>query len=323
MKRRDRARGYSHPMQSPCRGTWILSVALLLSSSCKDDDKPVADPLEDPWVDGLEAIDEQPNAEPNTGEPVAAGSQDPSLAELGSLPEAQPAADLLATPSAAEPEPEPEPASAHALAGTGKSPTAPATAPEPPTAETQAVDGPVPAPEPASTVEPTPTPEPTPAKPASPPPITRADFHGSYRYAGGSSQRNDLAAGIEATVDALNGAIQGIARRRLTATNPLDSTVDIVVAGDDVTTTFESGFNASCVIDGATANARDIEGGKLRVRLRWKDGKLIQQMEGNGGARTIVYVLSADRKTLTVHHKITSDRLPVPLIYRLSYSRKA
>jgi hypothetical protein len=33
-------------------------------------------------------------------------------------------------------------------------------------------------------------------------------------------------------------------------------------------------------------------------------------------------VLSADRKKLTVHTKITSDRLPVPLIYRLSYSRK-
>lgn len=302
-------------MQLPCPSAWILSVALLLLSSCKDDDKPVADPLDDPWVDGIEAIDEQPNA----GDPVAAGSQDPSpaLAELGSLPETQPAAGVLATPSEAEP----EPASARALADSGNSPTAPATtpatAPEQPTAEPQAID------EPAQAVEPTPTPEPTPAKPASPPPITRADFHGSYRYAGGSSQRNDLAAGIEATVDALNGAIQGIARRRLTATNPLESTVDIVVAGDDVTTTFESGFNASCVIDGATANARDIEGGKLRVRLRWKDGKLIQQMEGNGGARTIVYVLSADRKTLTVHHKITSDRLPVPLIYRLSYSRKA
>jgi hypothetical protein len=76
------------------------------------------------------------------------------------------------------------------------------------------------------------------------------------------------------------------------------------------------------VIDGGTVKATDIEGGKLVVRLRWKDGKLIQQMEGKGGARIIVYVLSADRKKLTVHHKITSDRLPVPLTSRLSYARK-
>ena len=45
-------------------------------------------------------------------------------------------------------------------------------------------------------------------------------------------------------------------------------------------------------------------------------------MEGTGGARTIVYVLSSDRKKLTGHQKITTPRLPVPVTYRLTYQRK-
>ena len=78
----------------------------------------------------------------------------------------------------------------------------------------------------------------------------------------------------------------------------------------------------TCVIDGPAVRTRGIDGGKLDVRLREKGNKLVQQLEGTGGARTIVYVLSPDRQRLTIHHKITSSRLPVPVTYRLSYARK-
>jgi hypothetical protein len=296
------------------RGAWILSVGLLVLWSCKDDDAPVADPLDDPWVDAIETGDEQraavagleaePSAEPSVGlddAPLALA------AEAGSRSEAPPPTAVIATPAEGEAKPSSSPAPADSDPA-----KAPAAAPEQPATEPPAEPEPAPASSPSA----------EPAKPASPAPVTSADFHGSYRYIGGSGQRDDVKAAVETTVTALPRVIQGIARKRLTATNPVDSSVDIVVAGDTVTTTFETGFNASCVIDGGTVNATDIEGGKLKVRLRAKGSKLVQQMEGKGGARTIVYVLSADRKTLTVHHKITSDRLPEPLIYRLSYSRK-
>ena len=76
------------------------------------------------------------------------------------------------------------------------------------------------------------------------------------------------------------------------------------------------------MIDGATVKTTGIDGEKLAVRVRSKGSKLVQHMQGKDGARTIVYVLSADRNKLTVHHKITADRLPEPLTYQLSYSRK-
>ena len=198
----------------------------------------------------------------------------------------------------------------------------PSVAPEQPAAEALAIDEQPTEPAPTPVAEPTSTPSAEPAKPASPPPITSADFHGNYRYAGGSTQRDEVAAAIEATVDQLPKALHGIARKRLTQANPVDGSVAIVIAGDSITTTFESGFAVTCVIDGGTVRTTGIDGEKLDVRVRSKGSKLVQHMQGKDGARTIVYVLSADRSKLTVHHKITADRLPAPLTYRLSYSRK-
>src|SRR5690606_10452654 len=52
---------YSAPMPALRRHAWILTAGLLaLSGGCKGelDDEPAADPLEDPWVDGIDSGDE-------------------------------------------------------------------------------------------------------------------------------------------------------------------------------------------------------------------------------------------------------------------------
>lgn len=284
-------------------------MGLLLVGGCKGEvEQKPADPLEDPWIDAIETGDEQP------AEAVVSEAAPPA--------EAQPVAAVLATPTASAPasaaEPEPTPATSHAPAGTPSAPAA--VEPEPPAPEPPASDEP--STEPAPIAEPTPTPSPEPAAPPSPPPITSTDFHGSYRYAGGSSQRAELDAAIENTVTQLSRAIQGIARKRLAEANPVDGSVQITIVGDKITTSFESGFKVSCTIDGASVDTKGLGGEKLSVQVRAKGSKLIQHMQGKDGARTIVYTLSADRKTLSVHHKITADRLPEPLTYRLSYARK-
>jgi hypothetical protein len=286
-------------MKSSRGGAWILSVGMVVLGGCKSDvDEPVADPLDDPWVDAIETGDDQPA--------VVAAPEPLAIVEAGPLPEAQPATAVISSAPAVS---------------SKSAKTAPA-APEQPAAETPAANQQPVEPAPTPVVEPAATPSAEPAQPASPPPITSADFHGSYRYSGGNTQRDEVAAAIEATVQQLARALHGIARKRLTQANPVDSTVDIVVAGDQITTTFESGFTVSCAIDGASVNTTGIDGEKLAVRVRSKDSKLVQIMQGKDGARTVVYVLSADRKKLTVHHKITADRLPEPLTYRLTYSRK-
>ena len=325
------------------RSVLVVAASLWLVAGCKDEleGKVAADPLEDPWVASLDTGEEEPGELPGEAagelaeaEGNATANPDPALAmaeepsadtegavEAGEAPaqageavataEAGPSADPKANPGGGSKAGTPTPSS----------PGAPTPADSP--APSEAEPAPTPA-TPATTpaANPTPTPSAEPAKPAAPPPLTFADYQGNFRYSGGSTQRDARDAALEVTVGALASAIRGIARKRLLATNPIENTLDITVSGDKVTTTYESGVTISCVVDGGTSDSKDIEGNKLRARLRWNKGKLVQHMEGKGGARTIVYALSSDRKKLTVHTKITSDRLPEPLVYKMSYTRK-
>jgi hypothetical protein len=322
-------------------------VALVIASlGCKDElqGKTAADPLEDPWVAGIETGGEEPLAEASEASTDGGGSGlegDPAQAEetsaAGSLALAQPSSVATDAPESAGGSAlgaqgdGPAPSAAQGSASQGGpasgSSSGPPDQPQADPGQANPADGGPPSPVepgPAATPQAAPTTAPTtaPPEPAAPPPLTIADYHGRYRYTGGSTQTAARDAAIEVTVDALASAIRGIARRRLTGTNPIENSIEIIVAGDQVTTTFESGVTATCTVDGGTVDARDIEGGKLRVRVRWQNGKLVQQMQGKGGARTTVYTLSSDRKRLTVHHKITSPRLPEPLVYKLSFTRK-
>lgn len=321
-------------MPSPRRRAWILTAGVLALTACKSepDNKPAADPLEDPWVDALDTGDPQqpvgaateaaPSGEPASADEPAAlalAEADPATdPEPAAAPE--PAAGVIASPSAAADSSKPKSAaSTQPSASANTAGPAPSSeAPSEPPSEQPAIAQP----EPAPSAEPAPAPSVEPAEPPAPPPITIADFHGNYRFVGGATQRADLEAAIEAAANQLSAAIRGIGRKRLTKTNPIDDTLDIVIAGDKVTTIFETGFDATCVIDGPTVKWSNKKGDSYKVRVRAKGSKLVQIIEGDDGVKTTVFVLSADKKRLTVHHKITADRLKEPMTYRLSYSRK-
>ena len=318
----------------------MFGASLLASSSiglvgCKSelDDKPAADPLEDPWVDAID--EDEPAAVAEATPPAGAPELADSVAGEAQLGEAEsggePGADSVEA-AGAEPTDASAPTTvvaspstptannagskpgttggALADAGTGELAGEPADAAATPIAEPQPTQ---PAAEPAPA---------KPAEPAAPPPPTLADLHGDYRFVGGSAQRADLEAAIEDAANQLPAAIRGIGRKRLTKTNPIDDGLEIVVAGSKITTIFSTGFDAGCEVDGPTVHWTSKKGDQYKVRLRSKGAKLVQIIEGEDGVKTTVFVLSADRKKLTVHHKITADRLPEPMTYRLSYSRK-
>jgi hypothetical protein len=299
---------------------WILTASLLALTGCKNelDDKPAADPLEDPWVNSIDTGDEEMLAvAPEELAPIATDPADPAApapdplapAQVGDAPE--PATGVIATPTGTSSKTKP-------IAPTEASTDAiePAATPEP--TEQPAIADPNAAP----VADPAPAPTVEPAKPATPPAVTIADFHGNFRFVGGSAQRSELEAAIEDAANQLPAAIRGIGRKRLTKTNPIDDTLDIVIAGDNVQTIFETGFDANCVIDGATVHWSNSKGDAYKVRVRAKGNKLVQIIEGEDGVKTTVFVLSSDKQKLTVHHKITADRLPEPMTYKLSYSRK-
>lgn len=247
-----------------------------------------------------------------TDDPGEPDVVDPSAAiEPGTAPD--PTAELAKLAGASTPAAKSASKAGASAAGTIADPgsTPPAADPAPPSEVV----------EPVAAIDPAPAPA-EPAKPAAPPPITFADYAGSYRFSGGSAQQAALTQAIEDAVMQLSMAIRGIGRKRLTNTNPIDNKLDIVVTGDKVQTIFESGFDAECTIEGGTVHWTSKKGDKYKVRVRKKDTKIVQVIEGEDGVKTTVFVLSADKQTLTVHHKITADRLDVPMTYKLTYKRK-
>ncbi len=304
---------------------------LLLIAACQKelDEKPAADPLDDPWVNAIDDGEPEPVAQvpadpPTTTAPVVAGTTAPATAPTpapvdgASIPQAALAEAPTTSPIGSSSTGKSAPATASGSTATNSATEATnpaAVAPAPPEPTDPSV-------QPAA-IEPAPAPAATePAKPATPQPVTIADFNGNYRYSGGSAQREALAAAIEDAVLQLNVAIRGIGRKRLTNTNPIDDTLEIVVSGDKVQTIFETGFDAECTVDGGTVHWTSKKGDKYKVRVRKKDTKIVQIIEGEDGVKTTVFVLSADKQTLTVHHKIEADRLDEPMTYKLSYKRK-
>jgi hypothetical protein len=304
------------------RAARILGLGLVLSSvACEQelDSKPAADPLDDPWVQSFE---EEPTPMV-ASEPVIAPTPtlavDPSASGTGAevVAVVEPGTVSAGTTELAKVAAATSPGVESAST---PSTTPGATTPEPtPSADVPAQ--PSEADVPVATIDPAPTPV-EPAKPVAAPAITYVDFAGNYRFSGGSAQRADLTQAIEDAVMQLAMPIRGIGRKRLTNTNPIDDTLEIVVTGDKVQTIFESGFDAECTIDGGTVHWTSKKNDKYKVRVRKKDSKIVQVIEGEDGVKTTVFVLSADKQSLTVHHKITADRLDEPMTYKLSYKRK-
>ncbi|NVB39103.1 hypothetical protein G6O69_14765 [Pseudenhygromyxa sp. WMMC2535] len=328
-----------------------LSTGLLALTACKSSEaeleqkakEALEEPLEDPWVAALGSegddafaeaeIDPAAEAgelaaaeagEAEAGEAAAAEAGEAeaggevAAAEAGEAAEGDAAAAEPAAPSvAATADAQPRSATAEktgdadepsgATEAVAAAPAEPTPSAEEPAAVASAA--------PAATK---PAAEPEPAKPA---PITLADFDGSYKYVGGSKQREGLEKAIEEAVLQLNAAIRGIGRRRLTKTNPIPTGLDISVNGTKLKTAFSSGFDPECNVGSSAvtwSNGKD----SYKVKVVQKGSKLVQVIVGEDGVKTTVYVLSADRQRLTVHHKISSDRLQTPMTYRLSYARK-
>ena len=119
----------------------------------------------------------------------------------------------------------------------------------------------------------------------------------------------------------MNFVTRPIARGRLRKTNVPYNRMVISHTAAEVSTTFD---NRHAIV--SPTNGREIEwtredGERLHLRTVWENGKLVQSFRADDGTRTNTYSASADGRTLTMHVRITSPRLPQPLEYNLVYNR--
>jgi len=151
-----------------------------------------------------------------------------------------------------------------------------------------------------------------------------ARYAGDYAYVGGDEGIAALDRAIDQVVDQMNFFIRGIARRRLRAPNLPSKAVSIVLENGQIRIDRPGQPSVSAPADGASITWRHPNNGDIFQVSHGIDeeGVLYQRFEGEQSISRNRFVLSQGEKRLTIHTKITADRLPAPLSFDMSYERR-
>lgn len=127
---------------------------------------------------------------------------------------------------------------------------------------------------------------------------------------------------IAKAVRGMNFITKPIAKGRLQKTNQPYQQVAIATAGGNTVVTIDKQPPRQAPSDGTPVNWTRPDGEKMKLSMKWVDGKLVETFKPEDGQRTNTYSLSEDGTTLTMNVEITSPRLSKPLTYKLVF-RKA
>jgi hypothetical protein len=147
----------------------------------------------------------------------------------------------------------------------------------------------------------------------------QASLEGMYAFAAEGS--GDVQGAIDATVAKMSFIKRPIARSRLKKTNPIYKTVAISRSGNEITVDFNGGTLVTMPADGSSTRWKRDDGEVFEVSARWQGSTLTQSFKAEDGERLNTYHLNTDGRTLTLDVKISSEQLPAPLTYSLSYRR--
>jgi hypothetical protein len=149
---------------------------------------------------------------------------------------------------------------------------------------------------------------------------TEADrFVGRYAFAGGEAQRTALREAIEELVAQLNAMIRGIAREKITETNPVFETVSIERNGAELVLKYGSLTNA-CKLDGSGSEVKGIDGSALTCKLSMNGDALVHRVSGPRGGRVNTFTVGKNGR-LTMKTRIHSKMMPADLRYTLTFER--
>ncbi len=139
-------------------------------------------------------------------------------------------------------------------------------------------------------------------------------YAGEYSLVAGKKSRD---AAIEDVIAEMNVLLRPIARQKLRDGNPMAKKLSITVEGDSIVVAFD-GKRDAAKIDGTKTKIVGIQGDSLDYHVRVGESRLRQVYSGvRGGRSNNIRLRKGDKLSIAV--EMTSDRLPKPLRYRLSY----
>lgn len=148
-----------------------------------------------------------------------------------------------------------------------------------------------------------------------------ADRHaGTFDFAGGDAEREAVLAAIDDVVAEMNPLARAIARERLREANRVPESIAISRDEDDFTIALDD-RRYEAPLDGSPVEVVGVTGDKLTYRLSVKHERVRQSFVGDKGGRENTLALRGEHG-LALAVRVTSDSLPKPLAYRLTYRRK-
>lgn len=155
------------------------------------------------------------------------------------------------------------------------------------------------------------------------PGATAVAIAGTFRYAGGEKQKQQLLDAIEDCIAEMNFIARPIARKRLRESNLPSAELQLVVTADEITIARPGRPTVSAPRDGSTITWESPDGDEFEVRHRLvSDHELVQEFVGKGNRSENVFALDRDGSRVSVQTTITADRLPKSLSFRMTYRRK-
>lgn len=145
-------------------------------------------------------------------------------------------------------------------------------------------------------------------------------YVGTWTFVGGKAEIDGRDQAVEDTVAELNSLIRGIARDKLTKASPIFQTIEVSRDGGALSIKFDD-KEVVAGLDGGRTQTTGSDGGTLNYHLEIDDKHLYQVFKGDKGGKKNTFTLVGDKK-VRVKFKITSKRLPKPVVYKLTFKKK-
>jgi len=141
---------------------------------------------------------------------------------------------------------------------------------------------------------------------------------GTFRHAGGESERRALHDAIEDVVRDMSSIARPVARARLTEANPIPDTLALRSDGRTVTLAYAAESYAA-PLDGTPARVVTSAGDAMTLKVRLEKATLRQTFSADDKSRTNLLRLEGDK--LAVYVQVQAALLSRELVYRLTYAR--
>lgn len=140
-------------------------------------------------------------------------------------------------------------------------------------------------------------------------------------YAFDAATSEDIKGAINSVTSKMNFIVKGVARSRLTKTNPAYQRIAIAKEGNEIVVTLDTRKPIRMPADGSSIKWTREDGEKFNLTAAWQDTQLTQTYVAEDGQRVNDFSLGTDGSTMTLAVTVSSEQLPRPMQYKLGYKR--